>query len=186
MKRYVVIAGVNGAGKSTFYSTEGLFDDIEKINLDETVREIGDWKNTSDVMRAGKIVIQKIKTFFDEEQSFSQETTLCGKSIINNIQRAKELGYYIELYYVGVDSVEIAKARVKYRVEHGGHGISDEDIERRYLESLNNVRSVLPLCNEASFFDNTTVFRRVAIYENNRCVRLSKSVPSWFKEIGLE
>ena len=58
MKRYVIIAGVNGAGKSTLYSLEDIFSKIEKINLDEVVREIGDWRNVFDVISAGKIVIK--------------------------------------------------------------------------------------------------------------------------------
>ena len=37
MKRYILIAGVNGAGKTTFYSTEEKFGDLIKINFDETV-----------------------------------------------------------------------------------------------------------------------------------------------------
>lgn len=47
--------------------------------------------------------------------TFNQETTLCGKSIIKNILKAKELGYFIELHYVGVESAQIAKDRVKHR-----------------------------------------------------------------------
>ena len=41
--------------------------------------------------------------------------------------------------YIGVESSDIAKERVKYRVSQGGHGIPDEDIERRYYESLENL-----------------------------------------------
>lgn len=71
-------------------------------------------------MKAGKIAVKLIEKYFSEKISFNQETTLCGKSIIRNIQRAKELGYTIELHYVGVDSVDIAKERVKKRVSKGG------------------------------------------------------------------
>lgn len=110
MLKYVVIGGVNGAGKSTLYISEPNMWKLPRINTDEIVREFGDWQNVSDVMKAGKIA----------EISFNQETTLCGKSIIRNIQRAKELGYTIELHYVGVDSVDIAKERVKKRVSKGG------------------------------------------------------------------
>ena len=61
---------------------------------------------------------------------------MCGKSIINNIRKAKKLGYQIEMHYIGLDSVDIAKERVKQRVEHGGHGIDEKDIEKRYEEHL--------------------------------------------------
>lgn len=55
---------------------------------------------------------------------------MCGKSIIKNFKRAKQLGYTIELHYVGVDSVETAKRRVAERVQNGGHGIPESDIEK--------------------------------------------------------
>ena len=87
MKRYVVIAGVNGAGKTTLYSTEDSFSYIEKINLDETVRLIGNWKNSSDIKKAAEISIKRIAEFFENGVSFSQETTLCGKSILRNLYR---------------------------------------------------------------------------------------------------
>ena len=60
MKRYVLLAGVNGAGKSTLFSLISSLSEIEKINLDETVREIGDWRDNKAVVQAGKIVITRI------------------------------------------------------------------------------------------------------------------------------
>ena len=86
MKKYVIIAGANGAGKSTFYATaEDDFESIEKVNFDEIVRSIGNWTNASDRVKAGRVVVEKIDKMFSEGCSFSQETTLCGKSIRNNI-----------------------------------------------------------------------------------------------------
>jgi hypothetical protein len=109
---------------------------MSRVNVDEIVREIGDWKNAKDVFKAGKMAVKRIMQYFDEGITFNQETTLCGKTIIRNILKAKELGYFIELHYVGVDSVEIAKDRVKYRVQQGGHGIPESDIEKRYEETF--------------------------------------------------
>ena len=57
---------------------------------------------------------------------------MCGKAILKNIKKAKELGYFVELHYVGVDNVDIEKERVRHRVQQGGHGIPEADIERRY------------------------------------------------------
>lgn len=180
MKRYVIIAGVNGAGKSTFYSSENAFCDIKKINLDETVRSIGDWKNPADVARAAKMVLARIEEYFSSGTSFSQETTLCGKAILNNIRRAKSLGYRVEVYYVGLDSADTAIKRVQFRVRRGGHGIPDSDIERRYLESLRNLQTILPDCDLVSIYDNTHFFRRFAIFKCGKCVFLSENVPEWY------
>ena len=182
MKKYVVIGGVNGAGKSTLYVSESNMWKLPRVNIDEIVKELGDWRNISDVMKAGKIAVKLIDRYFSEKVSFNQETTLCGKSIIRNIIRAKELGYIIELHYVGVDSVEIAKERVKKRVSNGGHGIPDKDIEKRYEESFDNLKRILKLCDLVILYDNTQEFRRFAILCNGRAVRLSHKVPLWFRE----
>ena len=136
MKKYILIAGVNGAGKSTLYQLNQSLKDIPRVNTDEILREFGDWKKAEDIFKAGRIAGSKIKQYFDEGITFNQETTLCGKSIIGNIKKAKELGYYIEMHYVGIDSVDIAKARINHRVEQGGHGIPEKDIEKKYVETF--------------------------------------------------
>ena len=104
MKKYIVIAGVNGAGKSTLYQMYDEFEGMPRVNVDEIVREIGDWKNIQDVFAAGKIAVKNISKYLEDGITFNQETTLCGNSIIRNIMKAKEKGYFIELHYVGVES----------------------------------------------------------------------------------
>lgn len=183
MKRYVIIAGVNGAGKTTLYSTEDIYSDIKKVNFDEIVRSIGNWKNASDVKRAGQIALERINEYFDNGDSFSQETTLCGKSILKNISRAKELGYIIELWYVGLDSSETAKERVNHRMINGGHGIPEEDIERRYHESIRNLKSVLLQCDVAIVYDNTIKLTRIAAFRKGICEWEAKVLPQWYKQL---
>ena len=51
--------------------------------------------------------------------------------------------------------LEIAKERIAYRVAHGGHGIPDEDVERRYVESGQHLKEILNLCDMAIMYDNT-------------------------------
>lgn len=113
--------------------------------------------------------------------TFNQETTLCGKSILRNVEEAKNRGYFIELHYIGVENVSIAKMRVAERVKQGGHGIPERDIEKIYLGTFQNLQVVLPLCDLASLYDNTIEFRRFAIYKNGKMARISHNVPNWFK-----
>ncbi len=54
MKKYILIAGVNGAGKSTLYQTLRSLQSMPRVNTDEILREFGDWRNTTDVIAAGK------------------------------------------------------------------------------------------------------------------------------------
>lgn len=182
MKKYVLIAGVNGAGKSTLYQSLQSLRDMPRVNTDEILREFGDWRNIGDVMAAGKIAVRTISRYFDEGITFNQETTLCGKSILNNIDKAKKRGYFIELHYIGVESVDIAKERVLERVKQGGHGIAEKDIEKRYVHTFHNLKLVLPKCDLVAFYDNTIEFRRFAIYKNGNLVRLSHNTPIWYKK----
>lgn len=90
MKKYILIAGVNGVGKSTLYQSLQSLQDMPRVNTDEIVKEFGDWRNIGDVIAAGKIAVKRISQYFDEGITFNQETTLCGKSILSNIKRAKK------------------------------------------------------------------------------------------------
>lgn len=83
------------------------------------------------------------------------------ESIINNIIKAKNKGYFIELHYIGVDSADIAKQRIAGRIRQGGHGIAEQDIERRYIETFDNL-----------------------IYKSGKLVRISYNVPNWYEKFA--
>ncbi len=167
-KEYFVFAGVNGAGKSTLYNQYPHIPQ-KRINSDEILRKKGgDWKNSADQAEAMKEAVKKIKDYFKEGISFNQETTLTGKSIINNIKKAKELGYTVIVCYVGLKNADLAIQRVNQRVSEGGHGIPEEDIRRRYEQSLKNLKEIIPLCDKVEIYDNTDSFSCVACYKNGQ------------------
>ena len=138
MKRLYVFAGVNGAGKSTFYVRQ-LEDDLLsasvvasvakiiiyglRINSDELVREFGDWRNAKDQQRAARLALRLRKNYLENGVSFNIETTLSGHSIVNFIKDAKARGYFVTLFYVGLESVELSKRRVAIRAAKNGHSI---------------------------------------------------------------
>ena len=185
MKKYIVIAGVNGAGKSTLYQTIPGLKAMPRVNTDEILKGFGDWRNIQDVMCAGKIAVRKMSEYFSQGVTFNQETTLCGKTIIQTIQKAKALGYCVEVHYIGVETPDIAKSRVALRVQRGGHGIPEADIERRFTETFVNLNKILPICDLVIFYDNTEKFRRFAIYRNGSPARISQRIPDWFKQLKL-
>lgn len=188
MKRYIIYAGVNGAGKSTLYYTSAHKNirALPRINTDEMVHKMGEWQDAQLQMKAGKEAVKRIKEYFAKGISFSQETTLCGHSIIKNIQQAKELGYKVEMYYVGVADAQTAIERVANRVKNGGHGIPDEVIKKRYSQSLENLAKVMQLCDQAIIFDNTEHFLRFAVYERGKAVSLDENImPQWFKQYDI-
>ncbi len=183
--RYILIAGVNGAGKSTLYQTLESFQGMQLVNVDNIIRMQGDWRNFNDVMQAGREAVRMIEFNFSQRKSFIQETTLCGRSVLKNIMTAKKLGYDIELHYIGLETAELAKERIKYRVMQGGHGVSDRDVERRFIESQEKLKIVLPLCDWVILYDNTSVFQRFAVYEKGQLIDLSENTPEWYKRSEL-
>ena len=80
---------------------------MPRVNTDEIVKQFGDWNNRSDVFKAGKQAVKKINDYLKNGITFNQETTLCGNNILKNIRKAKVLGYYVELHYVGVANFHI-------------------------------------------------------------------------------
>jgi len=186
MKKVLYIfAGVNGAGKSTLYNSENLDNEIKystRINTDEIVYSFGDWKSNIDQIKAGKIAIQLRNKCFLEEKSFNEETTLTGKTILKIIDKAKDLGYKIHLYYIGIDNPEIAKERVKNRVTRGGHGISSNLIEKRYYESLKNLERIINQCDFIEIFDNSEKFIRIFYYENKQIYINNIEKVNWITE----
>lgn len=184
-KVFYLFAGVNGAGKSTLYNSESLNNDIKntiRINTDEIVREIGDWKNNSDQLKAAKIAINLRNECFLYGKSFNEETTLTGKSILKTIERAKELGYELQLFYVGVSSTEIAKERIKSRVEKGGHHIENDIVEKRYYESLKNLKEILLKFDKVYLYDNSKKYKNIFSFSNNKILFKENKSISWAKE----
>ncbi len=184
-KVFYLFAGVNGAGKSTLYNSESLNNDIKntiRINTDEIVREIGDWRNNSDQLKAAKMAINLRNECFLYGKSFNEETTLTGKTILKTIDRAKELGYELQLFYVGVSSTEIAKERIKSRVEKGGHHIENDIVEKRYYESLKNLKEILLKFDKVYLYDNSKKYKNIFSFSNNKILFKDNKSISWAKE----
>ena len=184
-KVFYLFAGVNGAGKSTLYNSESLNNDIKntiRINTDEIVREIGDWRNNSDQLKAAKMAINLRNECFLRGKSLNEETTLTGKTILKTIDRAKELGYELQLFYVGVNSPEIAKERIKNRVEKGGHHIENDIVEKRYYESLKNLKEILLKFDKVYLYDNSKKYKNIFSFSNNKILFKDNKSISWAKE----
>lgn len=183
MKTYTIFAGVNGSGKTSIYKSIYFNNNKEekRINTDEMVARIGSWQDNTLQIKCAREAIKLIKEYIENDISFNQETTLCGKSIIKNIEKAKEKGFYINLNYVGIDSPDLAKERVRKRVSEGGHGIPDKDIERRYYESLKNLSKVIPLCNEVNIYDNTEILKDIMYFTDNELIWKRDIIPNWIK-----
>ncbi len=180
MKIYTIIGGVNGVGKSSLTgvlsakTTDlGIIIDVDKITA-----ELG-----GDKIKGGKASIEKINHCLDMGVSFTQETTLSGHRTERTMRRAIEDGYFIRLYYVGVNDLSESLSRIENRVRKGGHDIPKDDVRHRYENRFADLEKILPLCNEAEFFDNENGFVEVAEYKNGDLILKGDYRPLWITEL---
>lgn len=182
--KYTIFAGVNGAGKTSLYSTLMQSIDFgERVNIDEIVAKQGSWKDSILQIMAGRKAMSMISDFLRRGATFHQETTLPGNTIIKQIKKARAAGYMIQMYYVGVENLQTAIRRVDSRVQKGGHGVEEALIRQRFEKLPEALHNVLPLCDVAFFYDNTVKFQQVAYLKNNILVDYDFDLPVWFWEI---
>jgi predicted ABC-type ATPase len=157
-KKLFIISGCNGAGKTTtsFNILPDLLDCKEFVNADEIARGISPFQPEKVSIEAGKLMLKRIDELMRDGQVFSFETTLSSKSFINKIIQAKSRGYYVSLIFFWLDSIELAKDRVRKRVSEGGHYIADKVIERRYKSGIKNLFELYQKHVDSLFiFDNS-------------------------------
>ena len=154
---FYVIAGCNGAGKTTF-AKEFLPREVHCLrflNPDEVARGLSPLEPQAGAIRAARLLLHKIEQFLRQERTFALETTLSGKTYLHIFVRALRLGYEIELHYLWLSSPAQAIARVRQRVRLGGHHVPESDIRRRFKRSLHNlVADYLPLATRWAVWDN--------------------------------
>lgn len=139
-----IIGGCNGAGKTTasFNILPEILHCKEFVNADEIARGLSPFQPEHVAIEAGRIMLKRIDELIKANQDFSFETTLASKSFIRTIDKAKSKGYYITLIFFWLESIALAKDRVKKRVSEGGHHIENNVIERRYLSGIKNLFSL--------------------------------------------
>ena len=157
-KNLYIVAGCNGAGKTTASYT--ILPEIIKckefVNADEIAKGLSPFQPETVSFEAGRIMINRINELLKDNETFAFETTLSTKSYKNKVLKAKEQGYTITLLFFWLNNIELAKERVKTRVQEGGHNIPEDVIKRRYLKGINNLFNIyLPIIDSTLIFDNS-------------------------------
>lgn len=180
MKIYTIIGGVNGVGKSSFTGVlKSRTTDLGVIvDVDKLVAQAG-----GNSLAGGKTAVNIIEKCIAGGVSFTQETTLSGRRMPKTARRVKDMGYYVRLYYIGLDTAEESQRRIANRVALGGHDIDPEDVNRRFLHRWDSLKAVLPYCDEAVFYDNRNGFAEVASYRNGELILEGEYRPGWIEEL---
>ncbi len=153
-KRFTILAGPNGSGKTTF--VQNIFPDLLEqnhfINADIFAQKINPDDVSKAAIPAGKKLIKELDRFLDSDDSFILETTLSGQSLLTKIEIAKKRDFFIKLIFLWLLYVELCDFRVKGRVASGGHNIPFEDIRRRYHRGLHNFPEYLKFVDECQIY----------------------------------
>ncbi len=141
MKKLYIVAGPNGVGKTTLSYTilPEIFDCDEFVNADEIAKGISPLNPERAGLRAGRLMLHRIKELIGQGESFAFETTLATRSYIRLVEQAQVNGYEVILLFLTLESVALANQRVDIRVKEGGHNIPKEVIKRRFQNGLANL-----------------------------------------------
>ena len=160
MPNLYVIAGCNGAGKTTASYTilPEMLNCQEFINADEIAKGLSPFDPDRATIEAGRIMLTKVKKNLKDQIDFAFETTLSTKSYRNIIRQSKSLGYKVTLLYFWLESVDLAIERVRTRVSEGGHDIPNNVIRRRYYSGIKNLFEIyIPICDYWLIMDNSEI-----------------------------
>ena len=203
LRLLVVIAGHNGAGKTTIYN-ERIADAlaanlVAHINPDEVEQvitlDLGADKHTKDEFAslAAKEGARLRLQHLDQETNFSFETVFSDpvQDKVRFMADARRRGYLVVLFAVGLDSVELSKARVTARHAKGGHDVPPMKLEERYDRVLLNFAHGARVATLAIFFDNSEnrsddsldTYWDIAFFENGELVVKDESPPAWWHQV---
>ena len=154
-----VLAGVNGAGKSSvaggflekegdaFFNPDTVAQQIRSLHPDIplTLANAHAWQ-------IGKSLLEQAIT---SGRDYRFETTLGGRTIAQLLEQAARSGHRLHLWFCGLASADLHLRRVRSRVAHGGHDIPEEKIRERWNRSRENLIRLLPLIDHLRVYDNS-------------------------------
>lgn len=168
----IVIAGCNGSGKSTFskvYSNDTVPFDYDKrfmenynSLIDSEFRDIMARNQTTQDLESS------IRRAFSNKENFSYETNF-DNSPMEWVKEAKGKKYITILIFFCLDSIDLAKTRVKNRTENNGHFVADDTISYKWKEGYKNLNKFYSYFDSLLLVDNSTneyISNIVALFKN--------------------
>lgn len=157
--RITVLAGTNGAGKSSIAGELLRQKGGAYFNPDEVTKSILDEHEGMPLKDANSLAWKQGKRLLEEAirdgKDYTFETTLGGATITRLLLQASASGHDVRIWYAGLDSAERHVERVRRRVERGGHDIPEERIRARYDGSRENLAKLIPSLASLSVYDNS-------------------------------
>lgn len=151
-----MVAGPNGSGKTTLtqWLRERGVEFGEYINPDDIAREL-DGSEIARAAEAQAIADRRREACIAAKRSFSFETVMSHPSKVDVLVRAREAGFLVQLFFVGIDDPRTNVERVALRVAQGGHGVPTDRIAARWFRSMALLYEAIRSSDDAFIFDNS-------------------------------
>lgn len=152
-----VLAGVNGAGKSSIGGHLLLDRGLDWYNPDTFTRHLMATRGLS-LAEANGVAWQvgrlRLEQAIERRDNFAFETTLGARTIPQLLARASAT-HRVHIWYCGLATVEHHLKRIAARVANGGHDIPDSKVRERWVNSRTNLIGLLPHVWHLQLYDNT-------------------------------
>ncbi len=185
-KQLWVLAGGNGAGKSTFYHQYLSKYGIKFVNADLIARTMDTDHPERLSYEAATLATEMRETMIAQGESFCFETVFSHESKIDFIAVAKAHRYTVILVYIHLTEPSLNEARVYQRTLEGGHDVPPEKIHSRIPRTMKNIKTALPLVDEAWILDNSSGqnrFQQIAILKSGYCEKKVSPLPAWAMDL---
>ncbi len=159
MPRITVLAGTNGAGKSSIAGARLREAGGAYFNPDEETRRVLTANPGIALDEANGLAwqesVRRLGLAIATKTDYAFETTLGGQTVTALLLEAAAAGLELFVWYCGLDSPERHIARVEARVSKGGHNIPEQKIRERYHASRQNLVRLMPLVTTLRVYDNS-------------------------------
>jgi predicted ABC-type ATPase len=171
--KLLIVAGPNGSGKTSVTGkilSHIWIEGCEYINPDNIAQDMfGNWNSPEAVMQAAQYAAERREDCIANGRSLIFETVLSAPDKISFIERAKQQGYFIRLFFIGTDNPQINAMRILRRVMNGGHDVPIGKIISRYYKSISNCALLAPIVDRLYVYDNSVenVFPKLLFRASN-------------------
>ena len=181
-----VLAGGNGAGKSTFFKLCLAKYGIKFVNADLIAKDI-DSENPESLSYHAATVAAKIREdLISQGVSFCFETVFSHESKIDFLAQAKANGYKIILIFIHLLDSSLNEARVKQRVSEGGHSVPVEKIHSRIPRTMKLIKTALSIVDEVRILDNSfkdDPFQQIIVMKSGKYEAKTDPLPGWARDL---
>ncbi|MYB34802.1 MAG: ZTL protein [Gammaproteobacteria bacterium] len=191
-----VIAGVNGAGKSSIFGQYIRKHKGHYFNPDEVARSLmrkNDSLSQDEAnSKAWLLNVEFLQESIETEADYAFETTLGGNTITQILHEAMDAGREVRILYCGLNSTDLHIKRVAIRVSRGGHDIPEHRIRERWINSIHNMLGLVPKASKIQVYDNSLpvtngkpeAIKLIAQKEKKLAGEIYQDMPQWAKPLA--